>query len=240
MSRIAKGFAGLFAGAALAAGAMLGVSTPSAQAGLMFDVQALTENGDPVADPKNVQAATGTVITYQIVAQVTGADLNPSNDGFQSGEGRLVSTGSGLGIKGDLTLALQSPFNANGSQAGLAQDIDGDTDLDIGGISNVDGASSGRVVHRAASVQMGGAQVIATGTFTVTADGDTTNTLIDYQVASMGTLNTNPLWEEDGAMKNHASGTVTSSPLTIVIPEPSALSLMAAGALTLIRRRRQG
>jgi hypothetical protein len=123
----------------------------SADAGLMIDLRAVSSNlpGDSVA-PKVVTAQYGSVITFQVVARLTGTNATqlvgnfdsaaPATDtkndeALQSVVGSFRSIGS---LMGDFDPSNQgadphvSPYNGNGSQNGAQSDWDSDGDLDIG------------------------------------------------------------------------------------------------------------
>jgi hypothetical protein len=138
--------------AAVASGALVGVaSQQSADAGLMIDLRAVSSNvpGDTVT-PKLVTAHYGSVITFQVVARLSGTNATQlvgdfdgedpptdtrNDESLQIVAGSFHSIGS---LLGDFDPSNQgagshvSPFNANGSQNGVQSDWDSDGDLDIG------------------------------------------------------------------------------------------------------------
>jgi hypothetical protein len=239
MSKYLKTTARVMLGGIVAGAAFAGFGVSSANAALMFDVQALTINGNPVGDAHAVAANIGDVITYQICATVSDGDANLNNDGFQSGEGRIVSL-TAVGVKGNLTHSVSAPFNAQSSYSGMPQDIDGDTDIDVGAMSNLDGSPNG-IVYRAATLTTNGTGtfIVGGGTFTVTDLGDSSETTITFEAASAANLNNNPLWLEDGVTKTRSNGTVTSQSLIVSVPEPASFSLLSLAGLLAFKRRRR-
>lgn len=197
----------LAAAAAVTCAALL---APTARASLVIDVEALTLNGVPVSDPKNVRLqAPGDVLTFRLIATVTGADANGANDGFQSAQGSLLTMGPLAGNISPITLT--APFNGAGSQAGTQQDLDSDGDLDVG--SNNNAAGTGFINTRAASMQTGGTPaangqsfVIATSSFTLTSSAAATAALnFRTRTGAAGAAT----WQEDGGVRSAINGTYT-------------------------------
>src|SRR6187431_1085467 len=119
------------ASSVMCAGAVA-VLAPSAHAGLMMDLRAVAINGQPLPpgfDAKHVDVpAPGDTITLDLFAVVTGTN-GINDERITSAHGSVRSTGAVLGNFFGGTVA---PFSDAGSQNGSVQDIDGDTDLDVG------------------------------------------------------------------------------------------------------------
>ena len=146
------------------AGAAAATLASAAQASLTYDLiaTAVKKNNSTtvtVANSKTVtEAAVGDIIRLRLYATVTGADANKAQT-FQSASGSLVSSGAPT-VKGDwkqtrvsLNTAntgaashLSAPWAGQASSTGLAQDLDGDGDADLG--SNNDAASDNFVAYR--------------------------------------------------------------------------------------------
>jgi hypothetical protein len=137
--------------AAVASVALAGAAAQSANAGLMIDLRAVSSNvpGDTVT-PKLVTAHYGSVITFEIVARLTGTNATqlvgnfdnaaPATD-TKNDEALQIVSGSFRSIGallGDFDPSNQGmdphvqPFAAPGSQNGTQSDWDSDGDLDIG------------------------------------------------------------------------------------------------------------
>jgi len=151
------------AAAVIAAAVWGGAAATQSDAALVIDIRALTKNGVsiPVANRKAVTGVVGgDVLHLQIRALVTGTDANTGNEGFQSIEGTLLSTGA---LKGDFSKAsrvaavtdtdtgdvitpaygpfwtmpqfntIEAPLDPNdGGTPPNNTDLDGDGDLDVG------------------------------------------------------------------------------------------------------------
>lgn len=116
----------------------------AADAALTIDVRALQINGVNISGANTPKAITtavvGDVITFGVYADVTGS--NPAKfQTLQSFSGSFLSTGGTE--RGNMVPAASriAPFNANSSSVGLAQDLDGDGDLDIGSNNDSDAAN---------------------------------------------------------------------------------------------------
>jgi autotransporter-associated beta strand protein len=201
--------------AAPAACVLVAACAPVARASLVVSVEALTLNGNAVADPYNVALSNvGDVLTFRLVATVTGTDGNPTNDGLQTVSGSVLTTGPQL--LGNLsTMTLAAPFIASGSQSGAVQDLDSDGDLDLG--SNVDSSASGFVAARASTMQTasgnpvanGQAFVIGTSSFTLTSAANGSSAALGYRIRN-ATGGGAASWQEDGAAKTPGTGSYTA------------------------------
>jgi len=148
----------------LSGAAAMGMCT-AANAALTIDVRALSINGVNISGantPKSITAANvGDVVTFGVYADVTGT--NPAKfQTLQSFSGSFLSSGGAT--RGNMVPApiRIAPFNASSSSVGLAQDLDGDGDLDIG--SNNDSDAANFFADRAA---------VLTGPHSTDANGNT-------------------------------------------------------------------
>ena len=144
--------------------------TSAASASLTYELVAISVKKNnsttvTVANPKSVtEAAVGDIVRLRLYATVTGTDPNKSQT-LQSGIGSLLSSPNLNAIKGNwqatrisLNTAntstaphISAPWNGVSSSRGLAQDLDGDGDLDLG--SNNDAASDNFVAYRAGQLE---------------------------------------------------------------------------------------
>ncbi len=103
-------------------------STVRATAQLTYDLR-VSDTGAKTA----TVAAAGDVVTMNLYAIIAGADSDPANDGFHTGQGSFLS-GIG-GLKGDLSFFNLDPFAFTAAtKPGVQRDLDGDGDLDVGGL----------------------------------------------------------------------------------------------------------
>jgi len=188
----------------------------AANAALTIDVRALQINGVNISGsnaPKDVKVVNGDVVTFGVYADVTGS--NPAKfQTLQSFSGSFLSSGGTT--RGNMTPAPVriAPFNAASSSVGLAQDLDGDGDLDIG--SNNDADAANFFADRAAvltgphSTDANGASVFGAftptpisgglgteyrvGTLRLTITTPGTATLVNFRPRVAGTAAT---WSED-------------------------------------------
>lgn len=151
----------------LAGAAAAALAASTAEASLTYDLVATAfKRGTTITslggDQKAVTGVqTGDIIRLKLYATVTGA--NPSAAQIlQSASGSLLSTGPLLGDfkttristnagNTGTTAHISSPWTANASSVGLAQDLDGDGDMDLG--SNTDANSDNFVIYRSAKSQ---------------------------------------------------------------------------------------
>jgi hypothetical protein len=129
-----------------------------ARAGLFVDLRLTSLNNDPslISDPKVIPSLNiGDTLTFNVVVRVSGTNSvqqtgsydgafpndTRNDDTFQALCGSFASFGS---IKGNFDPTNQNgnwgtrmpPFDAAGSQNGVAQDFDSDGDLDLGTSDN--------------------------------------------------------------------------------------------------------
>jgi len=116
----------------------------AADAALTIDVRALQINGANISGQNTAKEIkvvnVGDVITFGVYADVTGS--NPAKfQTLQSFSGSFLSSG-GTTFGNMVPAASRTPpFNASSSSVGLAQDLDGDGDLDIGSNNDADAAN---------------------------------------------------------------------------------------------------
>src|SRR4051812_28939460 len=192
--------------AALPALVLLGPATASA--GLTYDLR-VTGGGNSAFVHAN-----GDMVSIDLYAVVTGAAGNGAIEGFQNGFGALSSSAGG-NITGNLSASLVSTFKASGSTAGVAQDFDGDGDMDLG--SKFNNYSTDFLFARAGemkSAQTGDGTPILNGrefklatiSFTVTGIVDLNNfdaITIAFRVPSFSQpLEISALWTVDGVAQN--------------------------------------
>ncbi|MDZ4819051.1 MAG: PEP-CTERM sorting domain-containing protein [Planctomycetota bacterium] len=243
-------------------------TTQSASADLLLDLRAISVSGTDVSlvNSKSVNVTNssgGGMIDFELYAVVNGTDGSALNEGFQTYTARLVSRNTtGGAVLGDLLNSdstggalprgLLSPFNSAGSAAGALQDLDADTDLDLGSLN--DGSFSSWIGGRAASMQPysgGGSSAefllyrfsMNLADIQAPAIGATTDVVVEGR-----DIATAFLWQEDGGASIQAGASdsrVSFSPAVVItnvspIPEPSSVALALVGSAMLgiaIRRR---
>jgi len=231
---------------ALALGLVVVAAVPG-QAGLIIDLQATSAVGATLTNNKLIENATvGAVINFNIVAQITGANGTPGDEGLVSVVVGFLTSNGGP-IKANVTgRTLSTAYDATGSGLGVIQDRDADTDLDLGGILANSAAPDWFTARAdtAPSATLGASQILGTVQLTVTAATDGSITFN----ASKRSSATAASWQEDGVLFSNqglANGFQMGAPVTIsaaVIPEPSTLALggiaLAGLAGFQLRRRR--
>lgn len=256
---------------------MGGIGASVASAALKIDIR--DANGGK--EVMLTAADLGKPITLNIFAQVTGGPTNAGKESLSTIRGAVVTTGTTPcntapafyrldPDTGDPTVGPFTPWGdpdndkysmgGNGSQNGVAKDIDGDGDIDLGGkpgdptaewiilrsnknfqvwatggqgtkILQNDGTWKGDVEFLVAQVN-------------VTPVALAGNTLVDWKFAmnAAGALTKETaLWTEDGSasenLRDGFSGVLASSGYTLIVPEPASLSMLGLGAAMLLGRR---
>ncbi len=170
----------------------------------------------------------GQVLNLQVWAVITDPQNLPSESGVQDVDGSFLATNVGPGpVAGNLTAAaVISPFDANGSQNGTSQDLNGDGNLDIGSNDNstVDNfffarsggmqtASPSNVVGNTAQFQIG------TLTYTVTSLNFGGEEDINFRPRQIVNSINAAVWREDDQAENDAIGDFTGgTPFVITSP----------------------
>jgi hypothetical protein len=215
MSIIAKRSALKVLGAAAVIGS--GLLAADASANLKFDIVAVSATGGATvsADGKSVTGATaGTVVTYNVVANITGAAA--TNPGFLSAAGAIrSSTGAGF-INGNLTHTNDAVFSTGAFLNGTpTADANGFTQIGPAGALN--NATTGRVSYLAATMVSGASIRIGGGTYTVASLNGATSTGVSFVIATTTATNKNPTWRENVTSGvNAGSGTLdVAAPLVI-------------------------
>src|SRR5688572_8241221 len=234
----------------LAAAAAVGLAGFGAaqhvDASLIIDVRATGVNGAPLgagSTAKDVTAGRGDTVTFAIFAVLTGT--NGANDEtVASAHGALISTPGNL--LGNLSANVVAPFNGNGSQNGLVQDLDSDTDLDVG--SGPNGGVNTHFFLARSNTQENGtitsaqSEEIQIGTANFVVGEQGLETFVNFfrrASASGGNINTAATWFEDGAIRAPSNGVYgTGAPVRVIVPEPTGLALAGLTGLGLLARRR--
>jgi len=126
----------MIAGAAVATVAGL-VPNVTQAAPLTIDLRL---NPASSGDLKSLTVSLNQVVTLDMYAIIENGDANRTNDGFQSTEGSMKSSGVGTiagSFRGDTGTPLTqsnnvSPFKFATATAGVLSDLDGDGDFDLG------------------------------------------------------------------------------------------------------------
>ena len=234
-------------GLLLSAGAagFVGLGTSPADAGLQVDVRAIgaTTAGAGVTGPKNVEInSLGDTVTLGVFATVAGTN-GINDEQFQTLFGLVSSNGA---LKGNLAGGyLPAFFTAGASQNGSVIDWDSDGDLDIGlspTSSSAIGKFSGRALAPTPFPSLGGSLQIGQFVFTATAPGLATDVQFTLRNNNGSNVAQAALWFEDAGTiaKNPSNSPVTvGQAVTIAIPEPASLGLMALATLGTLTRRRK-
>lgn len=226
----------------------LAVAVP-AQAALIIDMQATSATGATLTNSKLINNATvGAVINFNILALTTGTNLSSTDDGLLLVIGGF-KTGVGGPILGNVTSATRSSlFLGSGGSNGLQNNLDGDTDSDWGGLSDL--SAGGWYAARATGAPdpaFGGSVVVGTVSLMLTsvADGQTTFNFVKRASASAAS------WFEDGdgvtfsnqgLSSNFNAGTPVVINAPAAIPEPGTYALggvLLAGLAGLKLRRKK-
>jgi len=210
----------------------------------------VTEGGAPgMGGTSSTQVASvGQVVSLEVWAVITDPKNLPSEDGLNDAVGSFLSTAVGTNpVAGNLAAAVVSPFDANGSQDGTSQDLNGDGNLDVGSNddANAEGfffarssgeetASGGVIVGNALELQIG------TLTYTVTSLNFGTETDINFRPRGSESGGYAAVWVEDGPPPNgglnNTTGTFTAgAPFVVtdpaVTPAPTAVNDSATTTL---------
>jgi hypothetical protein len=207
--------------------------------------------------------ALGATLTMNIIAKVTAADANQTNDGLLSLAGSFLSTrANSSSPRGNLAASLlfftefQEGFRGPGSSNGAITDLNGDGDLDVG--SNYDLDADGFFKARATGaprpvfVFFPPFEIfVGTLRYLITDVGSASYTSINFRRRDVwGGAN----WYED-SVQNPDDGTWSGShlynvdpswtigtPVQVIatVPDPAMLSPVAAIALLARRRTRCG
>ena len=224
----------------LGAAAAAGVGA-AANAALVIDVRAVSATGGAVVqNAKTVDvtnAGPGAVINFEVFALVSGQDGDTANDGIISFAGSFLS-GTGTVARGNMTAARDAQMMGFGGSNGLAQDLDGDGDLDVG--SNTDGSANNFFSARANSAPQpifGQSIRVASATMTlsaVTIPG--TDSLLNFRPRNATTAGS---WYEDGTQITSANFSAGQAVRLTAIPEPATIGLASIAGLGLLARRRK-
>ena len=219
----------------LACGLM--VSPASAAVELQVNVQLAGGGNSAIVDH------VGQVVNFEVYAQLNGTG-GAALDGLSYLSGALMSGKSGLLGDTAFTITNAGLLGGANAQQGTVQDLDGDTDLDVGGTSG--NSSTGWIKAQVSlnPVMVDGSEriLIGTGTFTVkNLDPGGTNLNWAYQVRTSGTKQTDNyrMGGTDFSVIGNDSRLGVGDGLSIAaVPEPATIAFLAIGALGLIRRKR--
>lgn len=174
-------------------------------------------------------SAVGEVLNLQIWATISGANHVAAQDGLQDLGGSFVGDGVGPGpVAGDLAGFGLAPFNANGSQAGTQQDLNGDGNVDVG--SNDDSQLTGFFFARSGSLETSGTVVsgnlsFQVGTLTYTVSNLNLGGEVDITFAPwmppVSALGFAAVWREDNQPRDNTNGVFTGG-TPFIITAPSA------------------
>jgi hypothetical protein len=178
----------------------------------------------------------GQVVSLNVYATVTGKDSTGSNDGFQSLAGSFLSTLSSSGaVRGNLTASNVSPFNGSSAQAGKRQDLNSDSDIDVG--TNSTKSFTDAFNARDDSLDYSGTVsdasqqfLIATLTFTVTNLSSGQATSINFRPWN-NAVSPFAVWSEDKAGRSEFNGSFSVGAAVVVTKSGTATTGSIAGNL---------
>jgi hypothetical protein len=262
----------MIAGAAAAAVAGLAPSMVSAAPVLQYDLRLNVGGG------KSAVVTAGQLVTVDLYVVLVNGNSNQTDDGMLQTEGSFKSTaGSLLGnIRGSTTLGSAAQqgnqnvdplYQAAVAQSGFAQDLDADTDLDVGSFSVAGDnplpwfvASSSSSAFRFGTGTTGNPEFhIGQTVFTVggSAAGGQSTSINYVPRARTGSLGRLEKFEVDG-IQYQVDGTGTgvagtgntavtgtslvNAPVVLsvaAVPEPASLGLLGIAAAGLLGRRRK-
>jgi hypothetical protein len=216
----------------------------AARAALVIDVRATSANGGAVLhNPKLVlvqNATPGAVITFDVFGVVTDNNNAVSFDqGILSFEGSFLSTNVGNGsVRGDLLARRAATFLGTGGSNGFVQDLDADTDLDVGSNNNASSVNFFRARSTSAPAHVPGVEaLVGTVTMTLTSNTGGFHTQVTHVNFRPRVSSTAASWFENGTQIT--SSDFSSGPPVVLqnVPEPAALGLLGVtGACALARR----
>jgi hypothetical protein len=237
---------------------LVGIFTPPAEGKLVLETRFVDRSGQG-------QVQVGDVFHFDVLAVITGRNGVFTDEALQSIHGRFLSTDVHGGfLRGNLDATPVAPYNDLPSTGGMAQDLDGDGDLDRGGTDPA--SAAGWFVARVSPFNV----PFSTGKpqefkfarldFTVTEvleDGREKDTLIQFEQRPFETAG---LWYVDGLIRDwthdpgisgggalQASASIADpdgfffppASLKAALPEPGCLAGCAVGAMALLLRRRR-
>lgn len=186
-----------------------GYAATNAEATLLVGLRVAPGTGYTVFDGGNNALLTphSGPVTLQLWAEVSGRNgVHDETVTLVSGS-MYSSNSTDGGLLGNLSGVLVAPFNAEGSNVGIPQDLDGDGDLDIGGEGSI---AAGKLSFRAASAQPA-TEIIDANTARILVgsasfdwiNGRSTTVMFVPRQGSGGSVAS---WSEDGVTKNPSSG----------------------------------
>jgi len=248
---------------------MLMVSGAFAAPILYFDIVIDSVSGSAQAQKTGAKSAevgaAGDVVSMSVWAYVL--DMGAGADGFMTAKYGIKSNDANNApgrLRGNLASTLDSDFDSGtGALAGQNITLDGDTDLDVGGMPTIATTAQGNLMVTpmtdvvpaynetpdVTGVTIDGNNYVgwkmSTLTFTVSAGQTVDGLLTDVLFMPWnGTATISPLkGKADGVTFNlkgsSTSVAVGSAPVITGVPEPMTLGLLAVGAAALMSRKRR-
>ena len=245
---------------AAAAAAVLGLAASSQAALLTYDVRVATTGNSAGVVRLGPKAATvsgvGDVVTLELFGILDDGNLDgvTTNDGISAAGGSFRSgVGGMLGNMGNGD--VEDVFRGTGFSNGTPQNLDADTDVDLGStasdpaqINAGNAFFSARTTNGSSPVQ-GTSLLLGTATFTVTSL-DLAGTTINFFPAVLSTgvpaQRNSHIFTIDGTAFTRTGAGATaadvgSGPNVVIsaIPEPATLGLATVAGLGLLARRRR-
>jgi Ca2+-binding RTX toxin-like protein len=145
-------------------------------------------------------------VEMEVWAILTGSNGSGNDEGLSLVAGKFLSTDVGGGaVRGDLSGAVESPFNISPASGGGQEDLDGDGDLDLGKGNDTDpdfdwfAARAGQLIHAGGTVD-GASRSFKVGTLSLAVSsllpGEATQ--INFLLPTSSSVG---IWSEDGVLK---------------------------------------
>jgi hypothetical protein len=219
----------------LVLGVLLALISNAADANLIVDLRAVSQNGIPVSDPTHLTVVAGDQIVVDVWATITGTAPYK----LLAAQGGILETPTATGVKGDMSWATNhydlanyvyaAPFDLGSIPTNGRTNIYGDIEIPkTEGPNNGFGAAAGYAyLIPSEGMRLGH---IA---YTVKSIGDGSAAILSFDPAYN---HTGAIWYENNVRSTSltAGAYNAGTSITLVCPEPTTLVLVTMGAIGLI------